>query len=104
MQQMARILLGFMVISLAVIVVLLPFHAFISTWGGTEIGPLLVWKSWKEIVLLLLLPILIVYLLIRRDIWWLLWARWINKLIVLYVAMSVIFTITSDASWQAAFA
>lgn len=37
--------------TLALIIALLPVHAFISTWGGTEIGPLLIWKSWKEILL-----------------------------------------------------
>jgi len=31
--------------------VVLPFHAFLSTWYGTLIGPLWLWKSWKEIVL-----------------------------------------------------
>jgi O-antigen ligase len=34
------------------IIALIPFHAFISTWGGSTIGPLEVWKSWKEILLL----------------------------------------------------
>lgn len=29
----------------------MPVHAFISTWGGVAVGPLLIWKSWKEIVL-----------------------------------------------------
>lgn len=32
----------------------MPAHAFLSTWGGTAIGPLWLWKSWKEIVLVLL--------------------------------------------------
>lgn len=46
--------------TLTLIIVLLPIHAFISTWGGTAIGPLLFWKSWKEI---LLVPALIATLL-----------------------------------------
>lgn len=37
---------------LVLLVVLMPLHAFISTWGGTAIGPLWLWKSWKELVLL----------------------------------------------------
>lgn len=39
---------------LGIVFVLLPFHAFISTWGGTAIGPLWLWKSWKEMLLVLL--------------------------------------------------
>lgn len=34
-----------------VIVILMPVHAFLSTWLGTVIGPLWLFKSWKEILL-----------------------------------------------------
>ncbi len=30
----------------------MPLHAFVSTWGGTSVGPLWLWKSWKELVIL----------------------------------------------------
>lgn len=33
------------------IVLLMPIHAFVSTWFGTMFGPLWLFKSWKEIVL-----------------------------------------------------
>ena len=36
---------------LALILVLMPFHAFLSTWLGSAIGPLWLWKSWKEFLL-----------------------------------------------------
>ncbi len=42
----------YLLITLAVIVALLPLHAFISTWGGTAIGPMFIWKSWKELLLI----------------------------------------------------
>lgn len=45
---------GFMTNSLLLIVLLMPYHAFLSTWFGTLIGPLLFWKSWKEILLVLM--------------------------------------------------
>ncbi len=38
-------------VSLAGLLMYLPFHAFLSTWGGTHIGPLWLWKSWKDIVI-----------------------------------------------------
>ncbi len=42
----------YLLITLVVIVALLPLHAFISTWGGTAIGPMFIWKSWKELLLI----------------------------------------------------
>ncbi len=42
----------YLLITLVVIVALLPLHAFISTWGGTAIGPMSIWKSWKELLLI----------------------------------------------------
>jgi hypothetical protein len=38
-------------VGLAAIVILMPFHAFLSTLLGTALGPLWLWKSWKEILL-----------------------------------------------------
>lgn len=54
---------------LAVIFVLLPFHAFISTWGGAEIGPLWLWKVWKEILLSALIVPVVVCLSLRPRRW-----------------------------------
>ena len=47
---------------LATIVALLPLHAFISTWGGTAIGPLWLWKSWKELLLVPLVGLVLFWL------------------------------------------
>lgn len=80
------------------IVVLLPFHAFISTWGGTAIGPLLVWKSWKEILLVALIPIVAWYCVLRPDVARTVWKSWLTKLILLYVVLQIVFAIASQAS------
>lgn len=101
MKRLADALLWIMAAAFLVIVLLLPLHAFISTWGGTAIGPLPVWKSWKEILLLGLLPIGMLYLLIRRDILKLLWSRWINRLILVYAAIHIIWAVMSPASQTA---
>lgn len=37
-----------------ILLVALPFHALLSTWGGTTLGPYEVWKVWKDILLLAL--------------------------------------------------
>jgi len=67
---------------LGFIFVILPFHAFLSTWGGTAIGPLEVWKSWKEVLLAAATIPLLAWLCLRprrlrallsdRLSWWLL--------------------------------
>lgn len=49
---MPRWLQRYLLATLVVIVAVLPVHAFISTWGGSEIGPLYLWKSWKELLLI----------------------------------------------------
>lgn len=45
------------------IILLLPFHAFISTWGGSQLGFLEVWKAWKEFFLFGLLILALFYLI-----------------------------------------
>lgn len=55
-------LLRVCLIGVAVIIALMPVHALISTWGGTAIGPLEVWKAWKEILLVGLFGVLAVWL------------------------------------------
>lgn len=59
-----RFLLG----SWLIIVALLPIHAFVSTWGGSSIGPLEVWKSWKEILLVVALVTALAYLVATKRL------------------------------------
>lgn len=47
---------------------LMPFHAFLSTWGGTEIGPLLAWKSWKEVLLALCGAVIIIWIAQKTSV------------------------------------
>lgn len=89
---------SYLLATLVVIIVVLPIHAFISTWGGTEIGPIWFWKSWKE---LLLIPAVVI-----TGIWALSQAKartelLSDHLIQLIVAFSVIvlaYTATGIAS------
>lgn len=99
-EQLTRLL----IISSAAILVLLPVHAFLSTWLGTVIGPLLVWKSWKEIVLALLVPAVVGLCFLRPDIAKKVWARPINKLIAAYVVLHLGLTIFAQASNDAVLA
>lgn len=92
------------IVSFIAIVALMPIHAFISTWGGTQIGPLLVWKSWKEILLLALVPLAVAYFFARPELFKIIWSRLFNKLIALYVVLHLLLTIVAQASNQAVIA
>lgn len=76
-----------------VLIVLLPFHAFISTWGGTAIGPLSVWKSWKEVLLATLVLIVTIQAFLDPKMFKHFWGSWITKLIVAYGVWHVIITL-----------
>lgn len=97
-------LIGALTLSLGVVLVLLPLHAFLSTWGGTAIGPLLVWKSWKELLLVALVPLVVAYLVARSDVFKVLWSRWVNRLILAYVVLHAVWAWLSPANADAIFA
>lgn len=94
----AQLILWILTASFGLILMLLPLHAFISTWGGTEIGPLQVWKAWKEILLFLLVPLVVGYCVLRPEIARRIWALWVNKLIALYVVLHLFFAVISPAT------
>lgn len=98
---MARALLVILAVCFVAILLVLPVHAFISTWGGTAIGPLLVWKSWKEIVLLALVPLVAWLCILRPDIARALWRSWMNRLVLAYVLLTIIMAFASQASFSA---
>lgn len=75
---------------IAGVLVLLPFHALLTTWAGSNFGQLDLFRIWKEIVLFLCLP-LVVWLIwhsppIRR---WL-FNSWIARLCGLYILLHLI--------------
>ncbi len=93
-----------MSLGVVLIVALMPVHAFLSTWLGTSIGPLLVWKSWKELLLVALLPAVLWYMVLRPDIGRTLWSRWVNRLILAYSVLQIGLSFVSTASAQAVIA
>lgn len=90
--------------ALAFILVLLSVHAFISTWGGTAIGPLLVWKSWKEILIAALVPLVVWLCILRPDIAKQVWGKWYNKVIAGFAVLTIAASIFSAASGEAVIA
>lgn len=74
----------------AAIFVLLPFHAFFTTWGGSNTGFIDIWRIWKEIlIILILLP----------PVSWLIWQQpvlrkwildsWLIRLIGVYAVLQL---------------
>ena len=93
-----------MTASTGVIVALMPVHAFLSTWLGTMIGPLLVWKSWKEILLAAIIPAVVLYCMLHPDVARVVWGRAVNKLIALYVVLHLALGLFASVSTEAVLA
>ena len=72
---------------IAGIVVLLPFHALLTTWAGSNFGHLDAWRIWKEILILAMVP----------PVLWLIWRTpelkewlinsWIPRLFGIYILL-----------------
>lgn len=92
---------SFFIVIFVGILVLLPVHAFLSTWLGTSIGPLLVWKSWKEILLLALVPLAVAYWFARPDVAKAIWSRLVNKLVAAYAALHLLIALLSQVTANA---
>lgn len=92
------------IVAFASIMIILPVHAFLSTWLGIAIGPLLVWKSWKEILLALLVPLLAIYLVRRPAIARIIFTRRINQLIAAFVVLHGVLAVASDTNITAVLA
>lgn len=72
---------------------LLPFHGFISTWGGTTIGPLWLWKAWKEILLTFMVILTAIQLLRDRPLLKILLRSWVTRVIMLYGVLHIVATL-----------
>lgn len=83
-------LVQFIAVGWLIIMLLLPFHGFISTWGGTTIGPLWLWKAWKEILLAVMAICALVQLLYDRSLLARLWGSWLSRVAVAYGLLHVI--------------
>ncbi len=87
---------------LGLIFVLMPFHAFLSTWAGSGWGGIEAWKSWKELLLAAASMPLIVWLSFKPRRWARLFedplAWWIIAFIFVLGLMSLIHFQTNGAA------
>src|SRR4029078_3676343 len=80
---------------IAIILILLPFHAFFTTWLGSDFGNLDFFKVWKEILLIVSLPF-IVWLALQSEQckkWFV--NSWLVRLFLIYIMLFLIIGIWS---------
>jgi len=75
---------------IAGILVLLPFHAFFTSWAANNFGHLDVFRVWKEIILSLLLPLVLLLAWSRDDTKQFLKNSLIVRLFIGYVLLHII--------------
>lgn len=73
--------------------ILMPVHAFLSTWGGTAIGPLWIWKSWKEILLVVLATAALGWLVTQPAAIKQLVKNPLAVALVLYLVLTIVLTV-----------
>lgn len=73
-----------------IILLLMPFHEFLTTWLASNFGHIYLFRIWKEIVLLLISPIIIYLALTNKNLKkWLLKDKLI-RLILLFTVIAII--------------
>lgn len=84
----------------AVILALVPFHALLTTWAGSNFDHSDLFKIWVEILILILLPP-VIWLIVKTPelkLW--LYKSWIVRLYGLYFALHIILSIWAYANHQ----
>jgi len=92
-KQMPTWLTRTLLVGLGAILILMPIHAFVSTWGGTAIGPLWLWKSWKEILIALLTLVTSGWLVCNPSVLWPLLKKPLVLTLVAYLLLTVILAV-----------
>lgn len=75
---------------IAFILVLLPFHAFLTTWAGASFGHYDLWKLWKELLLVVITPPAVWLALRDPELRQWLAKSWIVRLFCLYVLLHLV--------------
>jgi O-antigen ligase len=73
---------------ICLVVVIMPFHGFFTTWAGSLFGSLLLWRGWKELFVLVSLVVAVILLVRDRAL-----REWIftknRPLVILVVAFAI---------------
>lgn len=68
----------------------LPFHAFLTTWAGSNFGHLDLWRIWKEIIVTITVPF-VLYILAKEPKL-INWAKksWLARLVLMYMCLYIL--------------
>lgn len=81
--------------AVAIVLVLVPFHAFLTVWAASVVGHYTALRLWKE-ALLFAVGLLAVYIFIRsRQLNKLFWRDWLWRLIVAFIAVNIVWGLVS---------
>jgi O-antigen ligase len=72
------------------ILAILPFHEFLTTWIGSNFGHLDAWRSWKEIVILILLPFVFYLIICSKDLREWFKKDWLVRVLLVYVVLVIL--------------
>lgn len=73
---------------IAIILVLVPFHALLTTWLGSNVDHLDFIRIWKDLLIVLMLPAVLFLVLSQSDIKRTLFSSWVFRLFLLYTLLS----------------
>lgn len=82
-------------ILLAVVIVLLPFHAFLTVWGSSLLGHYTALRLWKEALLLVAGLAVLILLARRRNLIKRLARSWLARLVTLYVVINLVWGVAA---------
>lgn len=82
----------------AVIFVLLPFHALFTTWLGSHFGHLDLFRIWKELLIVVLLPIATYLVWVNPQLRLWIKKNWLPRLIFGYTVLSMVLGLLARAA------
>ena len=86
----SRFLVTLLTAGISIILVLIPFHAFLTIWLASFVGHYLAVRLWKEYILLLLVVVAWILVLRSKAIRNYMWRSWLFWLIVAYIVLHLI--------------
>lgn len=88
--NLQKLLLRFTVGASAVIIVLLPFHAFLTVWGASLFGHYTAFRLWKEALLGLMTISTVILVILDRDLLAALRRDWLVRIIGAYALLTIV--------------
>lgn len=89
-------------LGLLLLLILMPFHAFLTTWAGTTLDHRAFFQAWKEILLVGMSLVALVYVIKDSNLRQFIFSYTPNRLIALYIFLHVALTLILRPGWNIA--